>query len=62
MCTCLLMIRPSLKSFLMFFPVSSIRSIVTLTRVGEGNFVGLVGVDPNSLFTALEHGGCEPLL
>ena len=46
----------------MFFPVSSIRRIVTLTGVGEGNFVGLVGVDPNSLFTALEHGGCEPLL
>ena len=33
-----------------------------LARVGKGNLSDLVGIDPNSLLSALEHGGREPLL
>jgi hypothetical protein len=55
------MMRPSLKSFLMFFPARVLK-MVEITGVGKSNFAGLVGVDPNSLFTALEDGGGKSLL
>ena len=55
------MMRPSLKSFLMFFPIW-VLIWIHLTGVSEGNFAGFVGVDPNSLFAALEDGSGESLL
>jgi len=33
-----------------------------LAGVSESHFASLIGVNPNSLSAALQHGGCEPLL
>jgi hypothetical protein len=38
----------------MFFPENGLEFQI-LTGVSESNFGSFVGVDPNSLFTALEH-------
>lgn len=43
-------------------PSSSPKQKLRLTRVGVSDFVDFIGIQPDLLFAAFHHRGCEPLL